>query len=391
MKIATEIARKLALGGKGSGASRITGWIAILGMGIGGFALIISIAVMQGFESQVIDKIISFEGDMRATGDQVTVAIDHPAVTMVLPFMERKGLIQNQAGEKRLVQLKGVDIHQVLQFYPLDWTEIDTSLMPTYIFVGNTLARRLQLQVGDKLNLLSPIDSRDIFGLPKIITAVIGGIFQAEVLQFDDDFVFIPLSAAKQLFQRKSTIDGIDIRLQAGSDTERVRNELAARWPELEFVTWSDMHETLLSAMRMERIGALVVLSLIIIVAAFNLATTLVLVASQKRQELGMLRAMGASHQLIYQIIFRQGILIGGSGALIGILAGTVLVVLQQVFQLISLPSDIYFTSSLPVEITVPMFVTIVLIAAGSILFTADLVARRIRKNDPLNALFAEK
>ncbi|MFQ6605964.1 MAG: ABC transporter permease, partial [Fidelibacterota bacterium] len=182
MNIATEIARKFALGGKGSSASRVTGWIAILGMGIGGFALIVSVAVMQGFESQVIAKIVGFEGDIRVIGNINMNKPDHPAVKMVMPFMERKGLVLNQVGERRLVQLKAVAIDQVARFYTLQWTERDTSVHQP-VFVGQTLARRLQLQVGDKLRLLSPVDSRDIFGLPRMVTATIGGIFQAEVLQ----------------------------------------------------------------------------------------------------------------------------------------------------------------------------------------------------------------
>lgn len=395
MKFHHYIAKRFALGGKGAGASRFTGWISILGMGIGCFALVLAVAVLQGFESKVIDKIIGFEGDIRILGSlnqsELEKIRELPGVQSLIPFMERKGLVRGNGSKIRLITLKAVDPKALDEFYDISMPDRIDWVVEKPLYIGQTMAMRLNVREGDRLSLMSPVDNSGLFGLPKIVTGTIAGVFSAEVLQFDDDIAFIPLAVGHTLFNRKADIDGYDIRCVKSELAAETKMEILTIIPGKNVETWADMHAALFSAMRMERIGAILILSLIIVVAAFNLTTTLVLVSSQKASELGILRAMGANKSLIEKIIYRQGILIGGSGAAAGFALGCFLVFMQIRFQLITLPADIYFATILPVELTFNAAMTIILIAMLSIVFASKLAARRLRFIDPIHTLFLEK
>ncbi|NQV36635.1 MAG: ABC transporter permease [Candidatus Marinimicrobia bacterium] len=395
MKFHHYIAKRFALGGKGAGASRFIGWIAILGMGIGCFALVLAVSVLQGFESKVIEKIIGFESDIRIHGslkdEDLSEIRDLPDIQSIIPFMERKGLIHRKGNDIRLITLKAINPSAIDEFYDIIIPDREKTSTENPVYVGQTMAMRLNVRVGDQISLMSPVDTPGIFGLPKIISGTIAGIFSAEVLQFDDDIAFIPMDVGQALFSRKAGVDGYDVRLKSSELASDVKQNIQEIIPETNVETWTEMHEALFNAMRMERIGAILILSLIIIVAAFNLATTLVLVSSQKVSELGMLRAMGTDKSVIEKIIFRQGILIGGSGAIAGFVLGCILIFIQILFEPITLPADIYFSTILPVELTLNAALTIIIIAMISIVFASKLAASRLRFIDPINTLFMEK
>ena len=395
MRFTNFIARRFALGGKGAVTSRVTGWIAILGMAIGSFALVVAVSVLQGFESSVIEKIIGFESDLRISGELTPVQTDNikrdQKIRLLQPYLERKGLIKSSDNNLRLVTFKAIDLESIGDFYQISIRNTFLYKNEPKIFIGKTLAIRLNAMEGDKITLLSPVDVPGPFGVPKIINATIAGIFSADVLQFDDDYAFISMKTGFQLFSRKDGYDGYDVRLTDSTLAAEVKSEILSEYPTLGVETWSEMHASLFSAMQMERIGAILILSLIILVAAFNLATTLILVSSQKANELGILRAMGVDKINIEQIIFRQGILIGGSGAIGGFLLGTLIVTIQTIFQPITLPADIYLTPILPVQLTSSAVITIISIATIAVWAASKLAARRLRYIDPIHALFLEK
>jgi len=387
------------LGGKGAGTSRFTGWIAIIGMAIGSFALIISIAVLNGFELQVADKIIGFEGDLRIskfnsnTADDVhNILKNNIHISKIVPFIERKGVVLTSNNNVRMVSFKAVPFDQINEFYNLGLDSVLITENVPQIFLGTLLAERLQVDVNDYIKLMSPIDSPVQIGLPRILNAKIAGIFQIDVLDYDDRIVFIPLRYGKQLFLRKKSVDGFDTRLVDRDNVDILKEDLSSQFEDnVRIESWEDIHQGLFNAMRMERIGAIFVLSLIILVAAFNLTSTLVLVTYQKIREIGILRTLGASANVIKSIIIKQGIIIGGVGAVVGIALSVGIVISQNYFGFLPLPKDIYAFDKLPMVLSVWDIIIVPLIAFLLIILSSYIAAKRAMLIEPKEAVHLEK
>jgi lipoprotein-releasing system permease protein len=388
------------LGGKGAGTSRFTGWIAISGMSIGCLALIMSISILNGFENRVKAKIIGFEGDIRITysksvkqkEDIHSLLADYVEIESVMPFMERDGIIIGTANESRMVTFKAVDVDKANSFYRLGLNDSGTKSEQDEIFIGQLLADRLNLEPGAQVRIMSPIDSPIQVGLPRRIQTVVRDLFLINILDYDDRLVFIPMEIGRSLFTRKDGIDGYDIRLHEPEETGNIKAKLIDQLGEGVIVeSWGDLHKSLFQAMRMERIGAILVLSLIILVASFNLTSTLVLVTYQKVREIGILRTLGASVKLIRSVLIKQGFIIGGIGALIGIILGLVFVIVQNSWHLIPLPGEIYAFDWLPVELMTRDIFIVPAIALILIYISSAIAAKRAMKIDPKEAIHLEK
>ncbi len=399
MKFSTYIAKRFMLGGKGAGTSRFTGWIAIIGMAIGCFALIISIAVLNGFELQVADKIIGFEGDLRFSKIKSNMAQDvyehlenDCNISQIVPFMERKGVILTSNNSVRMVSFKAVSFDQINEFYNLGLDSIVVKKNTPQLLLGTLLAERLQVEVGDNIKIMSPIDNPIQIGLPRILNIEVAGIFQINVLDYDDRIVFIPLKYGKQLFLRKKSVDGYDTRLIDRNNIDAVKEEMRSYFgSNARIESWEDIHEGLFNAMRMERIGAIIVLSLIVLVAAFNLTSTLVLVTYQKIREIGILRTLGASANVIKTIIIKQGILIGGIGAVVGLVLSIGIVILQNIIGFLPLPQDIYAFETLPMVLSIWDVILVPFIAFLLIILSSYIAAKRAMLIEPKEAVHLEK
>ena len=397
MNTSTYIAKRFLFGVRGVGTSRFTGLIAITGMAVGCFALILSIAVLNGFEKKVTEKIRGFEGDLRLSGtsldfiDTQKKLADEHGISSYMPFMERKGLIVGDGNILRIATLKAVNMNKVSFFYQLGVNEIERNSSDFPIIIGQLLASRLQLAVGDYVKLMSPIDHPSQFGLPRKVQVKVVGIFQGNVLDYDDRLVFVPLSVGKLLFTRKKVLDGIDIRLTAETEINVIRERLLNRFPHMTIESWENIHESLFQAMRMERIGAIAVLSLIILVASFNLTSTLVLITIQKIREIGILRAIGATTGMIRSILIKQGFMIGGIGAAVGLGLSFLVVIIQVNLGLFRLPKDIYFIDNLPMILSVQDVILVPFIAVVLISISSGLAAQRAVLIQPKDAVHMEK
>ena len=384
MKFQFLIAKKFMLGGSGSGPSRLNGWVSIIGMIIGTFAILISLSVMNGFEERVIKKLIGFEGDIRISSNVNTNLEDifsqiniNSSIDEALLFKERIGIIIANDDSKRVVTFKSIDMKLLSSFYDIEFTKKDTNILDTGIAIGYLLAQRLNVDIGDQITIMSPIDQSNLFGLPILIDVKVSKIFNSQVLDFDDRIVFISNEVGDRIFLRKKTYDGIDIRLKSRKELSRVKLELQNYYKNSSVHSWEDLHASLISAMRLERLGALAVLCLIILVSSFNLISTLVLVIMQKVRQLGILRAIGATNIDIKKIIITQGILIGGLGALIGIIASYLLIIIQNSYGIIPIPSDIYFISQLPMMLKPNDIFMVALISLLFIVFSSLLASRQ--------------
>ena len=383
------------LGGKGSGPSRLTGWISIIGLTIGCMAMMLSISILNGFESRVINKIIGFEGDIRVANVSNWNNLDSyisslSDVKSSISFQERKGLLIGRNDSQRMIELKSLDIDKISEFYDLNIKQVKSSSLPQ-VFLGEMTARRLNLNLGDAVRLLSPIDNGSAWGLPIQAQCVVGGIFSIQVLDLDDKVAFIPKKIGQKLFLRKDGPDGLDIRLHENSDIQMVVNMIKSNFPEATIKKWSDLHTELFNAMKFERFGALFVLSLIIVVACFNLITTLILVSAQKIRQIGILQVMGCSKKSIKSIIMNQGLMIGSIGIFTGSFIAIFFIKIQNNFGLIPLPEDIYFISSLPMDIYFYDIFTILSISFGMVILSVIIAAKRATMISTLEAVYLEK
>jgi lipoprotein-releasing system permease protein len=302
------------------------------------------------------------------------------------------GLILSATGERRVVTFKAVIVSQLDEFYRLDMVKSPFTSPYPDVYIGQVLAHRLNLQVGDDVRLLSPLDYAGGMGLPRQVKGFVRGIFKAQVLDYDDRLVYVPTTVGRTLFTRKTGWDGIDLRLAPQAELTEVVGRLKSLLPPTVKVrSFTELHEGLFQAMRMERLGSLAILSLIILVACFNLASTLVLVSYQKIREIGILRTLGTSAAGIQRIILTQGFMVGGAGLVAGLMLGLGLVLLQQRVGIFPLPEEIYFMNKVPMVLFPRDVVVVPLIAVSLIFVSAYLASRRAVLIQPKEAVHMEK
>lgn len=400
MKFAFTIARRFMLGGKGAGPSQLTGWISIIGLATGTFALIVILAILNGFEERVTSRVVGFEGDLRITAvvDDVNLTkildtvLRDKYVVDALHYYERKGLISSSSQDQRLVTFKAIPIDRFKEFYDIRIDGSKEKPNDRSVYVGQVLARRLNVGVGDKINLMSPIDHSGNVGLPRRFSGTIAGIFHAEVLDVDDRVIFLPLQLGERLFTRKKGLDGVDVRLHDSEKANELKRYFRRILPGgISIKSWADLNSSLFNAMRMERLGTMAVLSLIVLVACFNLMSTLVLVTYQKIREIGILRTLGTTARRIQSIILIQGIMIGGIGAVVGIIASLFLVAVQNQFGLFLLPEEIYFIDKLPMVFKAVDLIAVICISFIFIIISSAVASSRTLKINPKEAVYLEK
>ena len=395
MNFTSIIAKNFMFTRKEAGPSRITGLIAILGIAVGTMAMVLSVSVLNGFESRIVDRIIGFEGDIKLRGsfkyeDSLERLININGVDQIVPYIDRVGLIIANDKSTRMITFKSIDLNKIENFYDINIDVINNHDHPK-IIIGKTTARRMNLRVGDEVKIMSPLDQNTILGLPRQFRVIVGGIFNVQVLDFNDKIAFIEKDVGKRLFLRKNEYDGIDIRIKKESSLSKIKSEIYTLFPDSDLQTWKDLHSNLFSAMKLERIGSLIVLSLIVLVGCFNLSTTLMLITIQKIKQYGILSTLGATKNMIRNIIIKQGVFTGTIGISIGITLGLVFVIIQSIFGLIKLPGDIYFTSYLPMVFYFYDFLLILLISFTMVLFSSMIAAKRTNLATLKNSLTLEK
>ena len=395
MNFTSKIAKNFMFTRKEAGPTRITGLIAILGIAVGTMAMVLSVSVLNGFESRIVDRVIGFEGDIKLRGnfkydDNLEPLTNINGVDQIVPYVDRVGLMIANDKSTRMITFKSIDLNKIENFYDINIDVINNHDHPK-IIIGKTTAGRMNLRVGDEVKIMSPLDQNTILGLPRQFRVIVGGIFNVQVLDFNDKIAFIEKDVGKRLFLRKNEYDGIDIRIKKESSLSKIKSEIYTLFPDSDLQTWKDLHSNLFSAMKLERIGSLIVLSLIVLVGCFNLSTTLMLITIQKIKQYGILSTLGATKNMIRNIIIKQGVFTGTIGISIGITLGLVFVIIQSIFGLIKLPGDIYFTSYLPMVFYFYDFLLILLISFTMVLFSSMIAAKRTNLATLKNSLTLEK
>ncbi len=365
--------------------SSLVGMFSIAGVFIGTAALVIAMALMNGFEGQVRDRLIGRDShlDLLARdsaglpdGDSLPNLVEKSdsRVVAASPFLGGKaGISTGTAADGVVVMgidpkraVKVIDLQKYMTVGKLDLFqhELDSGRVEHGIVMGYALASRLGMMVGDKATLVSLSSAAALSGLgepPHMERCVLTGIFASGLYEFDANMAYIGIPSAQRLYQTGPVVSGIQIRVKDMWQAREVGKNLEHRTG-LQALDWLTKNAALMKWMSLEKILVTVVLCLIVLVAAFNIASSLIMGVLEKTREIGILRAMGANSRTILRIFLFQGALAGFIGSIGGIAFGLLLCWIQQRFQIIRLPGDIYFIDVLPVDVRA----TDVLIVAGA-------------------------
>ncbi|MCF7808534.1 MAG: ABC transporter permease [Candidatus Marinimicrobia bacterium] len=370
------------------------GGISIIGIAIGVIALIVSMAVLNGFEGEVTRRITSFIPHVTLKGD-VSVEDCEPELTEVRSIfrsLERKALLE-VSDEQRVLNVRAVGQDQWTfllkesSYYESQAGRLsrDGDELPG-IVIGVGVADDLYLKEGDTVVVKSPLDIRQ--GLLRVPQRhfVVTGIFQSEIFDFDRNLAIIGYREGRRLFKSAGE-SAIHIQFDDYESAPRQAAKLESAFPEAEIKTWYDQHKTLFDAMQMEKWGSFIGLNLIILVAVFNIVSTLMMMVLEKTGSIGILRVMGASSRSIRQIFNLQGLMVAITGVVFGTVIGVLLVLGQEKWAWIKLPEDIYLIPVLPVEMYVHEVIVVGVVAFIIVLFSIRYPAKKAAGLVPLDAI----
>lgn len=395
--------------------------ISVGGIALGVAALIIVLAVMTGFEQDLREKILGIRAHILVTRQQFSEA---PQLLLSDEVMQRIRAVDGVAGVSPFVfgqvmvrspnrtqgiAIRGVDprleasvsdlqknmiegkLDSLLRrdFKPEDDSEDDAEGEYDGVIVGQELADNLGLYLGDKVAVISPFGRQTPTGLvPKLRWMVVAGIFRSGMFEFDSNLAYVSLVAAQDFFDMGDEINGYEIRTSDIYEAKRVAEEVAhVLGPPYKATDWQEMNKTLFAAMKLEKIAMFIILALIVLVAAFNIASTLIMMVMERNKDIGILKSMGASNRSVMGIFMIEGTLIGIAGTVIGAIVGALICHVADKYHLIKLAGDVYYLSYLPFKMTLVDFV---LICLGSVLlsFVSTLYpSRQAARLDPVEAI----
>jgi len=368
---------------------RITKKISIIGIGLGSFALIISISVLNGFEQKLDEKISNFDGHIRISGLEQKFDISKiellEGIVSTSFSLDRKGII-NHASDQSVVTFKQVDYNKIKSFYEVPF--VGNNPNENEILIGNDVAARLGIRVGDEVIISSPLDNVSFLGFPPAIKTKVSGIFYSKILDYDNKYIFISNNIGKKLFHNISNLKSLDVKVKNSLEIDSIKKRLVSLLGTGKTIeSWKDRNSALVSAIEMEKIGSIFVLSLIILVASFSMSSTLSLITIKKIKDIGILRLIGMKLGDIRKIIIFQTLIIGLKGLFWGMVCGSGLVSFQNFFNIISLPSDIYAMETLPMILTFEDIGMVFFINVFIIMIAGIFGGKKFLKHDPLELL----
>jgi lipoprotein-releasing system permease protein len=259
------------------------------------------------------------------------------------------------------------------------------------IIIGLTLADRLGKVVGDEIQIMSPQgfqSSLTSIVPPQAIRFRVTGIYESNNKDYDANYAFISLESAQQLFEMEGRYNGLEIRLYDFHDAEKVKGGLGKRLQQdIEISTWYDLHKSLYNVMKIERWSAYLLISLIILVATFNLLGALTMGVVEKRRDIGVLKSMGLSTRKIIRLFMTEGIIIGIIGTVLGIGIGLFVLYLQTKYTLFPLDPTIYIIPAIPVKIQWTDFIAVAVSSLGLSYLASYYPARRAGLTSPAESL----
>ena len=390
---------------KKDGFLNIISIFSFIGISLGVAVLIIVMSVMNGFRAELVDKIVGFNSH---------IIIQSNDIKNDLKLTNSKNIknlssstLESSMGEVVLINknftkglsLRGYKVNDFKKleiFKNIDFSKNNKIFDKNNISIGKELSFDLGLNVGDNVLLMSPIGEDTIIGnLPKQEVYKISYIFDSGLLEFDQNVAFVNINSLANLLNQDATNRNIEVYLKSPLEIENAKIEFQKVFTKNFIYTWADLNRSLFSALKVERNVMFIILSLIIIVAAFNIISGLTILVKNKTKDIAILKSIGVLNKSIYKIFFLIGFYIGLTATIFGVIIGVLFSIyienirtfLSQIFNISLFPEEIYFLSKMPSEINIQ---SIILISFCSILATTIVSifpAKKASKLDPIKAL----
>jgi lipoprotein-releasing system permease protein len=386
--------------------------LSVLGVALGVMVLVVVIAVMTGFETELTHRILGIEahvlvmryGEPLTAPEALVPRIDQVAgVTSAAPFIYTQAMMRSPKGLQGVI-LRGVDpvnlncrlktiagqcLGATLSAKNPDTKAASPAFGIPEVVMGSALAHKYGINKGDLVHLLSSQgDGTGLGRLPKVHPVRVAGLFETGMHEYDAAVIFMSLAGAQRLLGMTDEATGIEVRLADVYQAKAVAATLAEQlgYP---FWTrdWIQMNRNLFSMLTLQKTVMFIILTLIVLVAAFNIASALIMMVMEKTRDIAILKTMGATNGSIRKIFVIKGFLIGLVGVCMGVVGGVGLSLLLQRYQFIHLPGDVYFLTTLPVHLD-PVDIAVIIVATLLICLLATLYpARQAARFKPVDGI----
>ncbi len=390
---------------KKEGFLKIISIFSFLGIMLGVAILIIVMSVMNGFKTDLTKKILGLNPHIVIQPNSFKIEEDF-LLKLKKEFKEislsksyfGEGIIISNDNAKGVI-LKGINKNEknIIKFFKNFIISGDlNNFGANKVFIGSEMAFNLKLSKGDKLNLMSSaFISTPLGSLPKQESFQVAGVFNTGFLEFDQNIVFLNIEDALSIFDKEIEDQNIEIYLPDPLDANRYKDKIQMVNQNFFIYTWSDLNKSLFSALKVERNVMFIILSLIVVVAAFNIISGLTILIKNKTKEIAIMKTLGLSNRSIKKIFFLTGLTIGFFSTICGIILGVIFslnieklrIFLSTIFNFEIFPSDIYFLDKLPSEISVNSIIIIFLISLFISAIASYLPAIKISKMSTFRAL----
>jgi lipoprotein-releasing system permease protein len=404
------VAKRYLLPGKGEGFIFLVAGISLVAVALGVAALIIVMSVMNGFRAELFDKIVGLNGHAIVQGYEgrlnnwqqiAEAARKTPGVTSALPLIEQP-LMASSEGRVEGVIVRGMRVADIRNNATISGNVKAgdvRSITPGSgrVALGSRLAEMLGVYPGSQISLISPEGRSTVVGtVPRIVSYTVGAVFEVGVYDYDKAFVIMPMEDAQTLFMMGDQVGSVEIQT---TDPDKVGEILAPLQPLVRgngvMVDWRQMNSALFEALEIERIAMFIVLSLIVLVAVFNILSSLIMLVRAKTRDIAILRTMGASRSGLMKVFMTVGVTIGSLGIVLGIIIGAIFLFFRQgvvdAIQYLTGQNlwdpSVRFLSELPSK-TDPFEVTAIVLTALILSFLATLYpAWKAASTDPVQVL----
>ena len=390
---------------KKEGFLNIISIFSFIGISLGVAVLIIVMSVMNGFRTELVNKILGFNAHIIVKPYSKSIDVSKFSNKNLITFS--KNLILTNSGEGVLISkdlTKGLVLrgYSVEDFLKLEFIKKgnfignSNKLTDNGISIGRNLSLDYDLKLGDKISIMSTSGVQTIVGtLPKQETYLITSIFDSGLADFDRNIAFLNIENLESLFDINSSERSLEIFLNKPLDIDTIKPKIQKIFNEESIYTWADMNSSLFSALRVERNVMFIILSLIIIVAAFNIISGLTILVKNKTRDIAILKSIGVQNNSITKIFFMVGFFIGTSATAFGIFLGVIFSIyienirffLSSIFNISLFPEEIYFLSKMPSEININSIAIIALCSIIITILVSIYPAKQASKQDPIKSL----
>ncbi len=390
---------------KKEGFLKIISIFSFLGIMLGVATLIIVMSVMNGFRTELTNKILGFNPHITIKPYNESISDDfysniknnYENAKIIKTFSNEAVIMMNDTAKGVLI--RGIDTDQIDEIDLFNRNIIDgkiSNFQNGTVVIGKQLAIELGVVVGDRINILSSTSSSTMFGLvPKQSLYKIVSVFSSGLYDFDRNIIFFTIDDSFSFFEKSDEDIVLEIYLKNPLNADKYKDEIQSKNPNLYLSSWSDLNKSFLSALKVERNVMFIILTLIVIVAAFNIISGLTILIKNKTKEIAILKSLGLSKKSIIKSFFLTGFLIGLIATLTGVLLGVIFSIyieeirqfLSSFFNLQIFPEDVYFLDKMPSEISVDSILSISLfsiVVSSLASFFPSLVVTKI---EPTKAL----